>query len=226
MFIWQKFKYGIFDVDGTLFDNAEIMACAFLEIIAAYNLPKKEIRKIYLETNGMNLNDQFKLVFEMYKIEYDATLIEALNKKYFFLRDNWQKWQSAPLFSGTDRALKFLKNNGTKLFISTGSNTIDASFRLEKAGVSKYFSLVMGAEIIPKGPLHIVKFAQFLGISQKKFTKNAFFLSDGPNDIKLAKNAGIFAIGITNTANSKMLESAGANLVISNFTDLEKADFT
>jgi len=98
MLIWQKFKFGVFDVDGTLFDNMTISADAFVLTVKYFKFPQKEIRKKYLETNGMNLNDQFKLVFNKYNAQYDDTLIQKLNKKFFAWRDNWKKWQNAPLF--------------------------------------------------------------------------------------------------------------------------------
>lgn len=91
MRIWEKFKYAIFDVDGTIFDNMDFSADIFLLILKNFNLPKEEVKKIYLDTNGMNLNDQFKMIFNKYKINYSDSLITDLNKKFFEMRDNSKK---------------------------------------------------------------------------------------------------------------------------------------
>lgn len=216
MLIWQKFKYGIFDADGTLFDNMPLCAEAFYEIIKNSNLPQstKEIKRIYLETNGMNLNDQFKLIFNKYGVKYSDTLINKLNKDFFALRDNSPKWQNAPLFPDTKKLLKILRKNSIRLFISSGSNTDEIIFRLKKAGIFEYFEIVQGAEKIPKGQKHIELFAKFCGLATQNFASQAFLISDGPNDMALAKKTGIFAIGITNTVSAKMLKSAGANAII------------
>lgn len=218
MLIWHKFKYGIFDVDGTLFDNIGLCADAFFEITKDFNFREtpEEARKIYLETNGMNLNDQFKLFFNNNKIKYDNALLSELNKKYFELRDNWDKWQNAPLFPETKSLLEILYKNGIRLFVSSGSNDDETSKRLQKAGILKYFDLVLGGEKIPKGQKHIDNIANFCALTPQKFASQAFFASDGPNDMNLAKKAGIFAIGITYTVSADELKSAGANITVKN----------
>lgn len=225
MKIWQKFKFGIIDVDGTIFDNMTLCADAFKEITKTFPLPGKEVRKIYIETNGMNLNDQFKLIFEKYKIKYDAALIDRLNKNFFTLRDNWEKWQNAPLFPGIESLFKTLRKNGVKLFISSGSNGDETTKRFKKAGILKYFDLILGGEKIPKGREHFNIFANFCGLNSQKFASQAFLISDGPNDMALSQKAGIFAIGITNTISAAKLKSAGANIVISGANKLEKMEF-
>lgn len=214
MQLWQKFKFGIFDVDGTIFDNVRLMTDAFWEITGKFSLSEKEVRKIYVETNGMNLNDQFKLIFDKYGVKYDDSLIKNLNKKFFALRDNWEKWQNAPLFSGIESLLKTLRDNGVKNFVSSGSNTDEIIFRLKKAEIFNYFDLTLGAEKIPKGIEHFKEFAKFSGISAKEFAKNAFLLSDGPNDMALSQKTGIFAVGITNTVSAEKLKSSGADIIV------------
>lgn len=225
MRLWQKFKFGIFDVDGTIFDNMGLCVDAFWEIVKKYKLPEKEVRKIYLESNGMNLNDQFKLVFEKYGVKYDGALVKKLNKSFFNLRDNWEKWQNAPLFFGIKELLEKLSANGVKIFVSSGSNADEVVFRLEKAGILKYFDLVLGAEKIPKGLKHFEEFAKHCGVSPKEFSKNAFLLSDGPNDMALAKKSGIFAIGIANTVSTDKLKSSGADLVVEDAGELLDWEF-
>lgn len=227
MKLWQKFKFGIFDADGTLFDNMETSADAFLKVIKDFKLQgaSDAVRKIYLETNGMNLNDQFKLFFDNNGVGYNNALIGNLNKEFFDLRDNWEKWQNAPLFPGTKSVLQNLKENGVKIFISSGSNTDEVIFRLKKTEIMEYFGLVLGGEKTPKGQKHIDLFAKFCGLSPKNFASQAFFTSDGPNDMTLAKNAGIFAIGISNTVNIEKLSSAGADLIVSNLNALAKLEF-
>lgn len=220
MTIRKKFKFGIFDVDGTIFDNMPLCADAFLMTIKNFTLPQKETRKIYLETNGMNLNDQFKLVFEKYKILHNKTLITKLNKEFFALRDNRKAWQNAPLFPGFKSLFKKLKRKRITLFISSGSNTNEIISRLKKTKIFAFFDLVLGAEKIPKGAKHISRFANFCGLSRQKFASQTFFISDGPNDMKLAQSAGLFSIGITNTVIANRLKAAGANKVIKKADEL------
>lgn len=225
MKIWQKFKFGIFDVDGTLFDNMSVSASAFLEILEDYDLPADDARDIYLETNGMNLNDQIKLVFDKYKIEYDAVLLQNLNKNFFKLRDNSPKWNAAPLFPYASDFIKKLNAENVNLFISSGSNADEISIRLKKAKIDKYFDLVLGGEKIPKGPLHIAEFARKTGLTTQEFAASAFLTSDGPNDMNFAKKAGIFGIGITNTVSKEKLIEGGASAVIDDLNELIDLNF-
>jgi phosphoglycolate phosphatase-like HAD superfamily hydrolase len=195
------------------------------EVIKKYDLPEKESKKFSIETNGMNFNDQIKMIFEKNMIPYDDVMIAKLNKEFFSLRDNSPKWQNAPLFPGVKKLLKTLHKNGVKNFISSGSNTDEITFRLKKMGILEYFDLVLGAEKIPKSQKHIDIFANFCGLSLQKFASSAFYASDGPNDMTLAQKAGIYAIGITHTVSDAKLKSAGANLTISNFEKLTKLEF-
>jgi phosphoglycolate phosphatase-like HAD superfamily hydrolase len=123
MQLWEKFKFGIFDVDGTLFDNMALSAGAFCEILKIFNLPQNEVRKIYLETNGMNLNDQFKLVLDKYGTGYNESAIQSLHNDFFETRDNSPEWQNSFLFPGVKKLLEKLRANGVKNFVSSGSNT-------------------------------------------------------------------------------------------------------
>lgn len=225
MLIWKKFKFGIIDVDGTIFDNMEICADAFIEIIKEFSLPKKEVRKIYLETNGMNLNDQLRLIFDKYGVQYNNALINKFNKEFFDLRDSWEKWLNAPLFPDIELFLKNLRENGVKIFVSSGSNTDEVIFRLKKVEIFEYFELVLGAEKTPKGLKHYAEFAQYCHENIKDFAAKAFLVSDGPNDMALAQKTGIFAIGITNTVSADKLKSASADLVIKGFNELKKLKF-
>lgn len=83
-----------------------------------------------------------------------------------------------------------------------------------------YFTYVLGAEKIPKGDKHIEEFAKYCKIDTDEFSDNTFLVSDGPNDMRLAKTSSIFAVGITNTVSAEELSSAGANIIIANFDEL------
>ena len=224
MQIWQKFKFGVFDVDSTIFDNLALSANVFFETVSEFKLPE-EAREIYLETNGMNLDDQYKLVFDKYKVRYDDSVIKDLHDKFFDLRDNSDKWKKSPLFSGFKELLEKLRGNGVKNFVSSGSNTEDVASRLKNAGILQCFSLVLGAEKIPKGAGHIEKFAEYCKISPDEFSRQTFLLSDGAHDMALAKKSDIFAIGVTNTLDTEKLRSAGADMVIDDAGELINQEF-
>lgn len=224
MQIWQKFKFGIFDIDGTIFDNMPLSADAFCAVLKNFNLPEKDARKIYLETNGMNLSDQLKLVLEKYKKYFDDAVIKTLSEKFFQIRDNSPGWKNSPLFPGIKPLFEKLREAKINIFASTGSNTQETKSRLKTSGILDYFSLVLGDDEIPKGQKHFEKFAKYLKIDKKVFNSRAFFYSDGPSDMAIAKKFGIFAVGVTNTVDASKLKSAEADLTVSSAADLFKKE--
>jgi len=123
-------------------------------------------------------------------------------------------------FKGAREALEDLSKN-VILLATTVSKTYRIEERLNKLELLKLFTLVLGADIIPKSE-HIPCFARYCGINLKKFTSQAFYVGDSTYDMILARGYDIYSIGITNTIDGETLKKAGAKEVIENWQDLLK----
>ncbi len=205
----NKFKFGIFDLDGSIIDAMPAYTKVFSESLnSKYGIDIKDSRKYYINSTGTSIDVQFKYMLEKYSKPTDKIsqlvdeFFDIVNKIDFILFDNAKD------------IIAELSNRGFKLFITTGRETADTKKRLEKAGLLKYFSFILGSSEIPKGPEHIKKFSQSIDLSVEEFSKQAFYCGDGPRDMFIAKMFGIYAIGIAQTISKEKLFEAGADVAV------------
>ncbi len=205
----KKFKFGIFDFDGSIVNTIPAYTKVFSEILKLnYGISIKASKEYYLNSTGTPIDVQFRYMLE--KHSKPTGKISQLVDQFFNTVNNID----FILFDGAKDVIKEFFNKGFKLFITTGSQTADTKKRLKKAGLIKYFSFILGSSEIPKGPGHIKKFAQSAGLTIEKFSKQAFYCGDGPRDMEIAKMFGIYAIGIAQTVSKDKLFKAGADVAV------------
>ncbi|TFB09099.1 HAD family phosphatase [Candidatus Atribacteria bacterium MT.SAG.1] len=201
----DKPKFVIFDADGTLIESREFCRC-FLKKI--------------LDLSSNSLLRQFYLT--ILQEEYCPKLVLILWKKLnILIYEISEKLEGPPrLFKGVREFLEKLSENQVKMFVSTaGSKSLKIEQKLEKLGILDFFELALGREFSKKE--HISLFAKYLGIEQSKFCKEVFLISDGLEDMRLAR-LDIYTLGITNTFDAEMLKKFGAKKVITDFKKLTK----
>lgn len=213
-------QYGIFDLDGVIWNTMGICQRIASDLLSRrFDIPeygKNGSREIYLSTGGVILEKQFKMILEKHRKNFSEKDIQEMSKIFF----EKMKDVKPVVFKEVENVLKELKNKSIKLFITTGQQTDDTKDKLEKAGLLKYFDLVLGSDKIPKGPKHLDKFVKYLGISKEEFAKQSFYIGDGRRDMEISKEYETFGIGITNTENAEILREAGAKKTIGKIQEL------
>ena len=129
------------------------------------------------------------------------------------------------LFPKAEALLKLFKTKGYKVFITSGSGTGPMMKRLYEVGIFPYIDCLLGFDIYKKGPKHIEMLAEKEGLSLNQFALQSVYFGDGPGDMRLAKNAGLFAIGVAHTVNPELLTEAGADLVLAKIGDVLEMDW-
>jgi len=204
----EKFKFAVFDFDGTLVENMKILRYFFKKIL---NLnPNSFLGKFFISM--LILREKFcpKLVLILWE-KLNILIYEIFNKIE----------KSFSLFDGVRKFLEKLSKNQVKMFVVTaGSKSLKVKQKLEKLKVLSFFEKVSGREISKEEA--IILFAKHVGIGPNDFYKKAFFVSDGLKDMFIAKKLGMFGVGITNTFDAKKLKVFGAKRVVASFKELEK----
>ncbi|MEA3345807.1 MAG: HAD family hydrolase [Chloroflexota bacterium] len=210
--IQKYFDFAIFDVDGTLINNMPLIRRVFAEILKEkLGLPQKESIEFLNSHTGLPVREIFEQVLITYhkNTDYEKKDVQRLTK--LFLKKIGK--DSSPCFGGVKEVLSQLQKN-LRLFSTSGNSTQNVKISLSKAGLADYFDLILGSEKIPKGKEHIKVFAKSVGLSFSEFASKAFLVGDGKDDMAMARQCGIYAIGITNTVPAIELLNEGADEII------------
>lgn len=204
--VFKDFRYGIFDVDGTLLNSIPVYLKQWGRFWKKFGVPEKISTKLW------------NLLFRMDKLDHflnnaAGEYIKHLAWKIVGINDN----ESVP-FSGARELLERLIQYGITLFVSSGSFT--AKKRLERTDMDKYFSLILEGKDGCKTQ-HIRKITEYISLPfYLFFTPGSFYVADTPKDMEVAKKYGIYAIGIANRYSKQALLEAGADEVVEKIGDL------
>ena len=215
-----KIKYIVSDFNGTLVDAMPIYTRVFCDVVKRHTgneLPN--VAAYSIAATGTPWDEQFSHVLEYHKLPKDAVpklMDEFCNIVY---------GETYSLFPRVDILLKLFKTKGYKVFITSGSGTGPMMKRLHEVGIFPYIDCLLGFDIYKKGLKHIEMLAEKESLSLKQFASQSVYLGDGPGDMRLAKNAGIFAIGVAQTVESELLKKAGADLVLAKIGDALEMDW-
>lgn len=203
----SHYHYAIFDLDGTLDNQMPHYTRAFVSACTERGLPEKGLAEIYANTAGTPLHQQFQQVLGK---DGTQSTIESVVTRFWQLVDKKEK---PNLFPGARELIRSLYAQGMNLYITTGTETSRAQRRLREMDLKQYFTLVLGqGEGVEKGPQHLQRMQE--QAHDEQFFSRAFYIGDGPADMRYAKEHGILAIGIINTVSAEKLKEAGAEHII------------
>jgi phosphoglycolate phosphatase len=183
----------VFDWDGTLVDSMGTKAQSFAEsIIRSHPSLQKyrnDIQKTYFATRGTSRLDQLALVLNTYSCQQ---LSEPEKKQWSDLFTSLYSSVQSPLFSYTGLTLSELSHKYS-LAISSSVPQADLIRTIEPYNLSRYFSYVLGFQSVEfkKGIGHFKYISEQSGLPLECMA----MVGDGPEDIKVAHQAGVYAIG-------------------------------
>ncbi len=203
----NHYRYAIFDLDGTLDNQMPHYTRAFVSACTEKGIPENGLAEGYANTAGTPLHQQFLNVLGKNGTQ---SVVESAVTRFWQLVD---KNEQPNLFPGARELLRTLYAQGKSLYITTGTETSRAQRRLREMELKQYFTLVLGQSPgMEKGSQHLHKIQEHS--QNAEFFSRAFYLGDGPADMRYAREHGILAIGITNTVPAEKLKEAGAEYII------------
>ncbi len=201
-------KYILFDLDGTLTDSAEgIINCVKYALTPhKIELPYEILRKFI----GPPLKDAFQ--------EYAGLSQELAEQAVEKYRERYRDIGifECSLYENIEKMLRDLMENGKIIILATAKPKPFATIILKHFGLSKYFSLIVGAEF--DGSLNYKKdiIAEVLKLAKIKDTGSAIMIGDRRHDIEGAKICGLQSVGVLyGFAENDELQKAGADYIAS-----------
>ncbi len=203
------FHHVVFDLDGTLLNSIAACHDAYAHSVAPFGIPKEVAIAHYHATTGLPLRQQYRLLFEQEGVDTKGVTFGRLQSAF----DEVFGTRPAPFFDGAISTVSALHQLGTDLFLSSASSDAVVAKRLRDGFIGDVFRLALGSTAIPKGRRHIERFFRSLGVPAHAFAQHSAFVGDGETDMRIARAAGMYAIGIEGTVSATRLRAAGAHRV-------------
>lgn len=182
----------IFDVDGTMVDNALFHQAAWVELGVQYDLPITE--QYYQKHIHARSNPQ--IVKTLYNTDSpDPELIERIeHDKESFYRKRYRPVIEE--IAGLTALLEKLSALSIPCAVASNSPKLNVDMVLDELGIRKYFDVVIDSNQLTKGkpdPQGLLIIAETLGFEPKK----CLVIEDSPSGFKAAENANMPYIIIT-----------------------------
>lgn len=212
----KKIRNLIFDFDGTLADTSDLIVATMQKSVQDLGLPPKS-RQEMKATIGVRLE-------EIPAILWPA--IENLGKPFSDIyRKNFEITKDkipVTLFPGVKATLERLKLENYQMAVATSRSHRSVEMLSEDLGIKDCFRCLIGGDDIKEGKPHPESVLRIMKEMNWK-GEETMMVGDMPVDIIMGKNAGVSTCGVAyGNGNSKDLEEAWANFIISRFPDLIK----
>ncbi len=200
----------IFDMDGTLLDTQKICIPAWEW--AGRNQGFEGLGKHIPDVCGMNRVSWTKYLEQRYP-SLDTDRFNSEARQYVI--DNLK----IGFMPGAEELLKYLKQNGIKLALASGSSSESVNHHLSKLGAHSYFdAIVSGDEVKNSKPAPdiFLKTAKLLGVSPEE----CFVFEDSENGIKAGNSAGMKCIGVPDIVD---FSAEINNMLFAKYTRIDEA---
>lgn len=185
----MRYKYVLFDLDGTLTDPGIGITNSVMYALNKYNIDVSDTSELF-KFIGPPLWESFEKYYGFSKAEANKAV--EYYREYYSITGIFEN----SLYAGVEDLLKELKVRGQTLIVATSKPEVFAKQVLEHFEISEYFTFVAGSELdgtrVKKD--EVINYAlESCGITD--FAKT-IMIGDREHDILGAKAAGISSIGV------------------------------
>jgi phosphoglycolate phosphatase len=216
----MKIKYIVSDLNGTLVDAMTIYTRVFCDVVKRHTgIESPNIAAYSLAVTGTPWDEQFAYVLDLHKYPKDE--VPKLMDEFCSIV-NEEKYL---LYPKVEELLHTFKEKGYRVLITSGSSTGSMIKRIYDLGILNNIDFLLGFDTYKKSRKHMEMLAENENMSLEEFAKQSIYFGDGPGDMRIAKDSGLFAIGIAQTVSPELLKDAGADLVLEKIGDALEIDW-
>lgn len=197
------------DYDGVIINIEPEKAKAFGELLAGkWGVDSEEAADFWKRTGGSARRYKFDYFYqqrfeepmsdEVYK-EVEGEYSQLLRSRFY---------PETKLLPHAMENLQYAKANFDYMFISSGVPMDEIKELATLNGVASYFDVILGTS-----SEYPSKREHFRKIIEEKKPEQIVFLADGLEDMRVAKELGVAAIGVTTNRSEEKLWEAGATYV-------------
>lgn len=209
----MKYSAVLFDLDGTVLENEQVYAQAFVEVLKSHGIPNPE--NSFTHSRGIGLEANWEHLHNAFGLPKNVSINELVHET----QDEYHKRLNEVLIrEGFYEFHEMLKEEGIATALATSNNWWIVEDELEDMDLQKYFNiLVTGEEVLHRKPAPDI----FLAAARKLEIdpEECVVIEDSIAGITAAKEAGMKAIAILNFF-SKKEDFPKADLVVEGFEDL------
>lgn len=213
----RKYKYVLFDLDGTIINSGEGIKNGLTYALDKLNFPKEK-RPPYNLFIGPPLSESFP--------QYLGFDKETCNTAIDYFREYYKKQgiNECELYDGVEELFIKLLNMGLKLAVATSKPEIHAIPILERFKVAKYFEFIGGStldEVTRAKKADVILYTlKNIGVTDKA---EVIMVGDRKYDVAGANQTGLDCIGVLyGFGDRKELLEAGAKYIAPSTDDVAK----
>jgi phosphoglycolate phosphatase len=187
VFVPRRFRFVVFDWDGTLADSTAIIACALQQACRDVGEPAPDDVDARFVI-GLGLADALRHVAPNLPAERHPALV-ARYRYHYFARD-----EAISLFAGVRELLTEMDAAGYLLGVATGKSRAGLDRALAQQGVSGFFAATRCADegFAKPHPDMLLRLMDRVGVS----SGDTLMIGDTTHDLELARNAGVAALAV------------------------------
>ena len=211
-------KAMLFDMDGVLYDSMPAHDQSWRQTMDEHNLQHLP-HEFYLHEGRIG-KSTINLVFQR-NLQRDATE-EEVKEIYARKTELFQEFNSGATIQGAKEVLEFIKREGLRPMLVTGSGQPSLLDRLDThfPGIFTPGTMVTAFDVV-NGKPNPEPFLQGLKKGGELRPNQAIVIENAPLGIEAAVGAGIFTIAVnTGPLADKILSEAGASVVYDSMTSL------
>lgn len=210
-------KAVLFDMDGVIVDTEPLHRKAYFKTFSDLNINVSE--EFYTSLTGTSTKKATNMIKAEFHLNVSPEEIAATKRKYF--KHYFDTDPDFDLLPGVRDLIISYHERGIKLVLASSASMNTINWVFDKFNIGKYFmGKISGADLEESkpNPEIFIKAAEIAG-EQKE---NCMVIEDSTNGIIAAYRAGIFCAAYK-SEHSKMQKYDLANILVSNFSDLENS---